>query len=353
MVVVVGLGTNACRKNPAQVSRPVQFDPAAAPYPKLSDYAFFKGELNALQPNDRVLPYDLITPLFTDYAHKSRFVWMPEGVSATVSAEGDVEFPDQTVLIKNFYYPADFRKPDKKWDIVETRLLVKTEGEWKAYTYVWNEEDSDADFNQVGDIKQVAWMDLKGQARQVDFIIPNKNQCKSCHNRDNTFQPIGPKIRNLNRAMTYSDGQTLNQVEKWQQAGYLAAGDHLAAFPPVADWDDPKSGDLHARALAYLDVNCGHCHNPHGPAHTSGLFLTAGQTNPTMLGINKPPVAAGRGSGNRRFGITPGHPEGSILLYRMVSNDPGEMMPELGRAVAHEEAISLIRDWIAAMPETK
>jgi hypothetical protein len=34
----------------------------------------------------------------------------------------------------------------------------------------------------------------------------------------------------------------------------------------------------------------------------------------------------------------------------MESSDPGVMMPELGRAVAHDEAVALIREWIAKMP---
>ena len=52
------------------------------PLKKLSQYHFFKGDMKELTPNDRVLPYDLITPLFSDYALKARFVWMPEGTSA-------------------------------------------------------------------------------------------------------------------------------------------------------------------------------------------------------------------------------------------------------------------------------
>jgi len=38
------------------------------------------------------------------------------------------------------------------------------------------------------------------------------------------------------------------------------------------------------------------------------------------------------------------------LLYRMQAEDPGVMMPEIGRAVPHEEGIALIREWIEAMP---
>lgn len=42
----------------------------------------FTGDLSAFQPNEGVLPYDLNSPLFTDYAEKARFVWMPKGVAA-------------------------------------------------------------------------------------------------------------------------------------------------------------------------------------------------------------------------------------------------------------------------------
>ena len=57
-----------------QQAAAVQFDPEKVPYPLLSSYAFFTGELRALQPNARVMPYEVITPLFSDYAHKARFV---------------------------------------------------------------------------------------------------------------------------------------------------------------------------------------------------------------------------------------------------------------------------------------
>ena len=44
--------------------------------------------------------------------------------------------------------------------------------------------------------------------------------------------------------------------------------------------------------------------------------------------------------------IVPGKPEESILLHRMISLDPGVMMPESGRALAHSEGIRLIESWI-------
>ncbi len=326
----------------------VHFDPGAVPYPRLSEYRFFT-DLPRQIPNERVLPYELITPLFTDYAHKARFVWMPAGVNATVGEAGELVFPNHTVLIKTFYYPADYSAPEKDWDGVETRLLIKRQGDWEAYTYVWDENQSDARLTRVGAFREVSWIDPAGRAQRIEYVAPNQNQCKSCHNRNNRIEPIGPKVRNLDKAVRYPDGLTANQLDRWQSQGLLAAGDWPDAFPALADWTDTAAYDLNQRALAYLDVNCGHCHRPDGPAHTTGLYLTYDQTEPTRLGICKPPVAAGKGSGGRRFGIAPGKPDASILVYRMESNDPGVMMPELGRVIPHREGIDLIREWIAGL----
>ena len=339
----------AAPKKGMEVSGPVRFDPNKAPYPKLSDYGFFTGIQRDLMPNTGVLPYELITPLFTDYAHKARFVWMPKGQQATVAADGRLDFPDQAVLIKNFYYPADFAKPEADLDVVETRLLMKIKGEWQAFTYVWDEAENDAELNIVGDIKPVSWQDEKGHKQNIEYLVPNKTQCKSCHNRDAIIQPIGPKVANLNKDLRYPDGKTENQLSRWQKAGYLAAGDHGQKFAKFAAWDKPESGSLQERALAYLDVNCGHCHHPQGPAHSSGLYLQADEQDLAHLGFCKPPVAAGKGSGGRQFGIVPGQPAASILLYRMENTDPGVMMPEIGRVMVHKEAVALIRDWIAEL----
>ena len=130
----------------------------------------------------------------------------------------------------------------------------------------------------------------------------------------------------------------------------LPADFNAEVAPRLADYRlPPDASTCEAAARAYLDGNCAHCHNPHGPASTSGMFLDIWQTEPERLGIGKPPVAAGRGSGNRRYGIVPGKPNESILVYRMESDDPGIRMPELGRQLMHREGVELIRAWIKAM----
>ncbi|NBO65499.1 MAG: hypothetical protein EBU88_11790, partial [Acidobacteria bacterium] len=59
------------------------------------------------------------------------------------------------------------------------------------------------------------------------------------------------------------------------------------------------------------------------------------------------PVAAGKGSGGRKYDIVPGKPDESILLYRIESQDVGARMPNLARNRVFHPANDLVRQWIA------
>lgn len=191
-------------------------------------------------------------------------------------------------------------------------------------------------------------MDAGGKPHRQPYVMPNLNQCKGCHNRAEILMPIGPSARQLNGDITYADTRA-NQLTYWQQHGLLTGLPDMASVPKAPVWNDPATGTLEARARAWLDINCAHCHRPDGPAATSGLNLRATETNPTAMGILKTPVAAGRGSGGRQFDIVPGKPDESILLYRIESTDPGIMMPEVARKVTHREGVALMREWIREM----
>ena len=327
----------------------VKLDLEKPPFEKLSQYRFFKGDLNQLNPNNGVLPYELITPLFSDYAEKARFVWMPEGTAAKIgNIDESFEFPQGAVLIKNFYYYRDVRSPEQGKQLVETRLLINKQSGWDALTYVWDAQQADANLEIAGDMRMVNWIDHRGEPKSTNFIIPNKNQCKGCHEYKKVLQPIGPKVRHLNKEFTYQDGP-MNQLLKWEQLGYLESiNTSTTDLPKIASWEDQEAL-LNDRALAYLEVNCGICHSEHGPASISGLFLTTLTTELNHLGICKSPVSAGNGSGGHQYDIVPGKPDKSILVYRMESLNPGEMMPELGRTMVHTEGVELIREWIASL----
>ncbi|MEZ0483975.1 SO2930 family diheme c-type cytochrome [Fibrella aquatica] len=316
---------------------------------KLSDYGFFAGNPANQKPVTGVVPYALNTPLFTDYAEKLRFVKLPAGKTVTYNDSAVLAFPVGTTLIKTFYYPVDFRDPAKGRRLIETRLLVHQPEGWKALDYVWNDEQTDAFLEVAGDTKMVSYIDKAGASRQHPYVIPNLNQCKGCHNRNETMTPIGPSVRQLNGNLTYASGPE-NQLTHWQQRSMLTEMPALENCPKAPIWNDPTTGSLNDRARIWLDINCAHCHNPKGPAMTSGLNLSMSEKDPTAIGLMKTPVAAGRGSGGRSYDIVPGKPDESILIYRLHSTDPGVMMPELGRKTVHTESLALLRDWISTLP---
>ena len=337
--------------NPKKTAN-VVLDVAQKPFETLSEYNFFGGEMNDLKPNARVFAYDLNTPLFTDYAWKARFMYVPEGKTVEYDTTKVLQLPVGSCLIKNFYYPNDFReKAGSPKRIIETRLLVHRAEGWDALCYVWNDEQTEATLENAGDIKKVSWIHYDGSKRECEYFIPNKKQCKGCHwNNSTSITHIGPKVRNLNRDLDF-DGVKENILTHLSKAGVLVHGPASPDLAPrLANWNDSVHCSVNDRARAYLEVNCGHCHNPKGPAYTSGLYLTLENTNMQNLGICKSPVAAGKGTGNRLVDIAPGSPDKSIMTFRMASVEAGIKMPELGRGLVHQEGLDLITQWIAQMP---
>ncbi len=306
----------------------------------LSDYGFFKGTLKDQIPADGVVPYALNSPLFSDYASKLRFVKLPEGQSVTYNPDSVLQFPVGTAIVKTFYYPIDERNPKKGRRLMETRVLLHEAKGWVALPYIWNKEQTDATLEVAGGSDVVAWTDASGKKQSFEYQVPNMNQCKGCHERSGQMTPIGPSIRQLN------DGQ---QLQHWETAGILKGlpKDHIPALVNYSN----AAASLDDRVKAYLDINCAHCHNPTGPARSSGLYLTWDSKDRTAYGFLKSPVAAGRGSGNLSYDIVPGKPEQSILHYRMASRDPGVMMPELGRQLTHHEGVEMVRSWISSLPQ--
>jgi uncharacterized repeat protein (TIGR03806 family) len=319
---------------------------AKRPQKLLSQFGFF-SDLAKQKPSKGVVPFDIATPLFTDHALKKRFVYVPAGQAATYNPREAFAFPVGTALIKTFYYSADLRRPDENIRLVETRLLLRQERGWQAWAYIWNEEQTDAVLNITGASFPVETVGLNGKPLGINYSVPNKNQCKGCHAKDGEIVPIGPKTRNLNKIYPYELGAE-NQLAFWQKTGILDNLPLLETVDAVPDWRD-EAEPVNARARAWLDINCAHCHRPEGPASNSGLNLGWHVEDRVALGVGKRPVAAGRGSGGREFSILPGDPGGSIIVHRAASTEPGVMMPELGRSVADPDAVALLRRWIEEM----
>ena len=314
---------------------------------KLSEFNFFI-DTSAQVPHDKVVPYELISTLFSDYSYKQRWVYVPTNQKATYYNERSVfNFPIGSALIKTFYYPIDERDPSLGMNLLETRLLLRKENGWEAVSYAWNDEQNEAYKKIAGKTINVSWTNFLGEEEDVRYRVPNVNQCKECHALDDKIAPIGPKARNINKDFKYEEGE-FNQLDYWMTKQIIDSYP-LELVSPV-DWSD-ESQNINDRVRSYLDVNCGHCHSPTGNANSTGLYLHLDETRDIHLGIYKKPVATGRGSGGLKYSIVPGKPEESILLHRMISLDPGVMMPESGRALSHQEAVEMVREWILLLKE--
>ncbi len=318
----------------------------APPFPgRLSAWRLFTGRPAELHPNAGVVPYDLNTPLFSDYADKFRFVWMPPGTFAAYRPDDVFDFPIGTILSKTFAFRTE---PNGHERLIETRLLVHTRSGWVGLPYVWNRDQTEATLDVAADPVPVRFVDAADHEHSTNYIIPNSNQCKECHALHKVMGPLGPKARNLNKSFAYSTGSS-NELVHWAAAGYLKGSPDPATAPRAAVWNDPSTGPLDSRARVYLDVNCGSCHRPGGAAATSALYLDLANNSDENLGVCKTPVAAGHASGNLLFDIVPGRPEESILVRRMESTAPKVMMPEIARTLPHEEGIELVSAWIASL----
>jgi uncharacterized repeat protein (TIGR03806 family) len=315
----------------------------------LAEYGLF-NDAGAREPSPALTPYGLNTQLYSDGALKFRYLYLPPGASAHYNAETVFDFPVGAVLVKTFAMAPDMRRPTENVRFIETRLLIHQRDGWVARAYVWNEGQTEARLAVAGADVAISWIDEAGAPVSLAWHVPNRNQCAGCHSVSGAVSPIGPSARNLNRDWDYGAAGAENQLVRWSARGLLSDAPPAGQAPAAPDAFDAAAGPLESRARAYLDVNCAHCHNPMGPAHTSGLDLRSASEEPFRWGVRKRPIAAGRGSEGRNYSIDPGHPERSILVARMESLDPGVMMPELGRQTVDARGLVLIRDWIATMP---
>jgi uncharacterized repeat protein (TIGR03806 family) len=295
---------------------------------KLSDFAFFTVPSRP-RPNIGVHPYALNTPLWSDGAGKLRFIYLPEGTKLVADGEGLLKFPVGAAIIKTFAFGEGEERR-----LIETRVLLHRADGWVALPYRWNAEQTEATLALAGG--RVELTTPAGEA--ISYAIPNKNQCKSCHGKDGQVIPIGPKARNLS-VKWMGDMFKAGNLDRLPPGG--------ATMPVWAGYTAKSPAAPFARA--YLDVNCAHCHQPGGGASNSGLDLRWEQHDPQAYGIGKRPIAAGRGAGEYDFSIVAGHPDESILLYRMNSAEPGIAMPELGKSSIDKDGVAVVRRWIAEM----
>ncbi|HEX5446987.1 MAG TPA: PQQ-dependent sugar dehydrogenase [Pirellulales bacterium] len=366
---------------------------------RLSETGLFRSVAgHVMQPG--AIPYDVNAPLWSDGADKQRWLVLPPSmnqdghevaVRIPFSLDRSWELPEQTVLVKSFALGGGEGKPEpRRW--IETRLLMRQQGEWAGYSYRWNEQQTDAELvGQEGADQEILIRTADGERRQI-WHFPSRGECMVCHSRAANFV-LGLSALQLNRDFDYG-GVVDNQLRVFEHLGLLrvdyraeaaehlrqqlrasgisaedaakrvaeasasrgqrsaAPSDLLAQSPDhyerLADPYDNRER-LDRRARAYLHANCSQCHVEAGGGNAQiDLHYSTAHDKMRLIGVE--PLHA-------RFGIegaeliAAGNPDRSVLLRRMGMRGPGQM-PQLATSLVDQRAVEMIRAWIQEMAAT-
>jgi len=337
---------------------------------KLSEYKLFEDLTDPTKnPQSRGLPYDLTVPLFTDYATKYRFVFVPPGCTAEYKADEVFDFPVGSVITKSFAMPSDTaNRGIENEDLIETRLLIKRTTGWVALPYVWNSSKSDAILDYNGASFPTTLVH-NAETFEFNYNVPDPQSCKNCHQIKNEGEdsahtlPIGPKARFLNKDYAYDSGSE-NQLAKWVSEGLLSGvpteASSVDQTPLISDETnigDMTPAELQIAAKAWLDINCAHCHrrDPSGEASNTNMHVEWTRSYDTDSGAHGAcalPISFGGDGGNdSAYIIEPGASDLSLMVFRMNTTDGGDRMPPLGRELIHAEGVELVKAWIDSLPQ--
>lgn len=279
-------------------------------------------------------------PLWTDGALKTRWMELPAGTFIDASNPDAWQFPVGTRFWKEFKFARR----------AETRFIEHTAEGWKYATYAWNDDESEAELApERGIARSVVIRDA------VRHGIPSRSDCKSCHEGSparilgfSTLQLSADRDPNAPHAEPLSDDAvTLRTLVQRGLVRGLPA--HLADGTPRIAARTPTA----RAALGYLHGNCSYCHTLSGELASLKLSLQYSLAEPfehapalaTTLGqISKYVPSVWDAPGER---VHAGDPDRSVLAFRMASRNPVAQMPPLGSRLVDEEAVALIRKWIA------
>ncbi|HSO38794.1 MAG TPA: PQQ-dependent sugar dehydrogenase, partial [Labilithrix sp.] len=293
---------------------------------KLSQTGCFDGQ-DPKRPLPALVPYEINAPFYSDGADKRRWLALPDGKTMTVKADGDLDFPDGTVLAK------EFSLAGKR---IETRLLVKhTDGDWGGYSYEWNDAQSDALLLPAGKTKAVG---------AVKWTYPSRGQCMACHTPA-AGRSLGLEVPQMMRDVAYPTTNRLSpQIATLQHIGMLGELGAASAMPALPD--PYGTAPLEARARAYLHANCSHCHRGGAPGG-GALDLRAGVSFAATKACGTAPTAGTLGIAGAKL-ITPGDPARSVLAQRMQSTQ-AYRMPPLGRTTTDAQGTAVVESWIKGL----
>ena len=310
------------------------------------------SDLSTLTPASGVIPYDIIAPLWSDGAEKLRWVAIPNDGSHDTPAEqiayneeGEWAFPQGTVFVKHFEIALDESNPTETRRL-ETRFLVHgEEGLYYAFTYRWNEAETDATLIVGSVTEELNIRETNGNTRLQTWYYPGQSDCLACHTPASGYV-LGPKTRQLNSDIVYPvTGRTGNQLESLNYIGAFTPAIDVTNLPYVLTSKnlEDDTASLEERVRSYLDANCASCHRPGGGTRSQLDLRLQVDLASTGL-INGDPIETLGIEGAKI--IAPGNPSKSILLERISQVGTGAAMPPLAKDKLDTTAVKLIREWI-------
>jgi uncharacterized repeat protein (TIGR03806 family) len=333
---------------------------------KLSETGLF-ASTKEHRPAAGLIPYSVIAPQWCDGATKERYLAIPE--QGQIEFEGMLypfaagappgwKFPDGTVIAETLFLEMEARNPASRRRL-ETRILhhqrltgTEEVGDqyWQGYTYVWNDEQTDAVLLEDPQGRDRAFSIQDKQApggrRQQTWHFPSRTECTACHNMAAKYA-VGVQTLQMNKDHDYGDARA-NQLKTFEQIGLFkkplsAPPDEL---PRLVDYrDESQNRDLRARS--YLHANCSHCHRRWGGGNAEFQLLATFDLSETGT-VNIRPGQGTFNIPNAKI-IAPREPYRSALFYRISTAGPGRM-PRIGSSVVDEAGVKLIHDWIAHIP---
>ena len=320
----------------------------APPFPRLLSETGLFTSVAGHQVHPALLPYGVNVELWSDGAHKERWIAIPGDAQMTYSAQRGWDLPEGSVLVKSFGLEREAGRPEtRRW--IETRLLTRQEGEWIGYSYLWNDAQTEAVLvEKAGRDVDFTITDPAGEngIRTQSWHYPSRAECMVCHSRAAKYV-LGISTHQLNREHAFSTGNR-NQIELYEALGMFDAElpKRPAEMDKLAALSD-ESASLDLRARSYLHANCSFCHVPAGGGNSAVDFeLGADLENASF--VDAAPVHNKFGLDDARI-VAHGSPERSVLMYRL-SRRGKDQMPPLASAVVDERAIEVIRAWIEQLP---
>jgi uncharacterized repeat protein (TIGR03806 family) len=284
---------------------------------------------NVTQPASGLIPYKPNAPFWSDGAAKERWFALPDGQNITVNADGDWDFPNGSVLVKNF------RLENR---LIETRLFMRhPDGVWAGYTYEWNASQTDATLVRGG--KQVT---IGAQT----WIYPSEGQCMQCHTTA-AGGTLGLETRQLAINTNYpATGRDAHQLVTLNSINALATA--IANPADVVPYPDPTgtAGSLAERARSYLHTNCSQCHRPSGPTQAN-MDLRYSTALADMGVCDVAPGLNNLGITDARL-VAPGAAARSVLIARMSRRD-AHGMPPIGSAMVDTQGAALLTEWVNSL----